>query len=137
MLKCRSFAAQDVLVPWHLADHHNRKPDRLPQDDTHTDGAVAEDDLEPDRPVAQAAATAEKASSAAPTPTAPRHGVRVDAVAGSGGGGGGGGSVVYQRYCHVYAEGELEELVERVDGLRLVESYYDRSNWCIVAEREG
>ncbi|CAM9734586.1 unnamed protein product, partial [Ectocarpus sp. 12 AP-2014] len=46
------------------------------------------------------------------------------------------GSVVYQRYCHVYAEGELEGLVERVDGLRLVESYYDRSNWCVVAERD-
>lgn len=66
----------------------------------------------------------------APTPTAPRHGVRVDGVAGTA------GSVVYQRYCHVYAEGELEGLVERVTGLRVVESYYDRSNWCIVAERE-
>lgn len=66
----------------------------------------------------------------APTPNAPRHGVRLDGLAG------GFGSVVYQRYCHVYVEGELEGLVERVRGLRLVESYYDRSNWCVVAERE-
>ncbi|CAM9142997.1 unnamed protein product [Laminaria digitata] len=66
----------------------------------------------------------------APTPSAPRHGVRIDGVAGAG------GSVVYQRYCHMYAEGELEGLVESVGGLRVVKSYYDRSNWCVVAERE-
>lgn len=69
-------------------------------------------------------------SVSAPTPYAPRHGVRIDAGAGPG------GSVVYQRYCHMYAEGELEGLVESVDGLRVVKSYYDRSNWCVVAERE-
>ena len=65
----------------------------------------------------------------APTPAAPRHGVRIDGVAGAG------GSVVYQRYCHMYAEGELEGLVNNVDGLHVVKSYYDRSNWCVVAER--
>lgn len=73
----------------------------------------------------------ERVSVPAPTPSAPRHGVRIDGVAG-----GAGGSVVYQRYCHVYAEGELEGLFEKVDGLRVVESYYDRSNWCVVAERD-
>lgn len=67
----------------------------------------------------------------APKPSQPKHGVRLDGVAGAG------GSVVYQRYCHVYVEGELEGLIERVEGLRLVESYYDRSNWCVVAEREA
>ena len=69
-------------------------------------------------------------SVSAPTPSVPRHGVRIDGVAGAG------VSVVYQRYCHMYAEGELKGLVESVDGLRVVESYYDRSNWCIVAERK-
>lgn len=154
----RSFAAQDVLVPWHLADHHTRKPDIRREDltitttTTNTNSMVAGDggvdntnDSKPDRPAAQdaggsgdgAPASTESVEAAgstsfAPTPAAPRHGVRVDAAAGSGG-----GSVVYQRYCHVYAEGELEALVQRVDGLRLIESYYDRSNWCVVAEREG
>lgn len=165
----RSFAAQDVLVPWHLADHHNkRKPDR-PTDDvttnTDTTNAAAEDgrggkpvtnSFEPDGTTApdfesssggglsapgEVSIEAAGASggdggagsaSCAPTPTAPRHGIRVDAADGSGG-----SSVVYQRYCHVYAEGELEGLVGRVDGMRLVDSYYDRSNWCVVAEREG
>lgn len=68
----------------------------------------------------------------APMPSLPpRHGVRVDPVAGAGN-----GSVVYQRYCHVYVEGELDQLVGKVEGLRLLASYYDRSNWCVLAERE-
>lgn len=161
----RSFAAQDVLVPWHLADHHNQSQGRS-KDDVDASSVIATDGSsrigddtiinnsgpeEDETPNAESsgAAPAERAdevigvghgsgnvergeaeSVSAPTPNAPRHGVRVDAVAGTG------GSVVYQRYCHVYAEGELEGLVERVDGLRLVESYYDRSNWCVVAERD-
>lgn len=177
---CRSFAAQDVLVPWHLADHHNqpqdnrrgkRDPDANAADTAEEGGGsggggdcgrgeAAADDLEPGQPKAEEAAEActggsstsqptAKATSAegggddgggggaggvssTPTPSAPRHGVRIEAGATPGGG----GSVVYQRYCHVYTEGELEGLVERVDGLRLVDSYYDRSNWCVVAERE-
>lgn len=154
-------------MPWHLADHHNRKQDGRNDDITTTTTItnMAGEDGEPDQPKIQdtkgssgsggeASAPTEgieddgassgggggggcgcggaESASSAPTPTAPRHGVRVDATDGSGA-----GSVVYQRYCHVYAEGELEGLVERVDGLRLVESYYDRSNWCAVAEREG
>ncbi|CAM9105094.1 unnamed protein product [Scytosiphon promiscuus] len=193
----RSFAAQDVLVPWHLADHHNQSQDqhqRKSRNDA-TDRTVVDDDdgsnvhsedsggrtndpdkhaanqsflndeapagqpkagdggrgTEPIAPTSTAGgrpgstesradgtaggctagvATTDNRCVSAPTPNAPRHGVRVDGLAGSA------GSVVYQRYCHVYAEGELEGLVERVDGLRLVESYYDRSNWCVVAERE-
>ncbi|CAM9560947.1 unnamed protein product [Ectocarpus fasciculatus] len=146
----RSFAAQDVLVPWHLADHHNRSQGRGTDDDgnrgnTMDDGKQSEEPTTAnsersgapalvkgaeDGVVAAGESTNHAGGVAAPTPTAPRHGVRVDGVAGTA------GSVVYQRYCHVYAEGELEGLVERVDGLRLVESYYDRSNWCVVAERE-
>lgn len=193
----RSFAAQDVLVPWHLADHHNQSQNqqkrRSSNDETDTsiggggssnvhsknsggrnnnldnDNAGASATLNDEVPVRQpetgfagrdkepsapaknigeglgqeeghedgAAASSEGRAArdnssgvVAPSPTAPRHGVRVDGLAGSA------GSVVYQRYCHVYAEGELERLVQRVNGLRLVESYYDRSNWCVVAERE-
>uniref|UniRef100_K3W7F8 Methyltransferase type 11 domain-containing protein n=1 Tax=Globisporangium ultimum (strain ATCC 200006 / CBS 805.95 / DAOM BR144) TaxID=431595 RepID=K3W7F8_GLOUD len=43
--------------------------------------------------------------------------------------------VVYQRYCHVYTEGELEELVACVPGLKVVETQYSRSNWCVTVER--
>ena len=47
-------------------------------------------------------------------------------------------TVVYQRYCHVYKEGELEALFERVSGCEVVASYFDFGNWCVevrVTER--
>jgi hypothetical protein len=66
--------------------------------------------------------------------------------------------VQFQRYCHVYREGELEELfrsqfiVAPAQGdrtaaaaateagneapeLRFVEHYYDRGNWCVVVQK--
>ena len=42
---------------------------------------------------------------------------------------------VLLRYYHVFEERELEELVEKVEGLVVVESYYDQGNWCSVLER--
>eukprot|EP00123_Amoebidium_parasiticum_P012113 comp21128_c0_seq1/m.28560 comp21128_c0_seq1/g.28560 ORF comp21128_c0_seq1/g.28560 comp21128_c0_seq1/m.28560 type:complete len:234 (-) comp21128_c0_seq1:406-1107(-) len=44
---------------------------------------------------------------------------------------------VFQRYYHLFAEGELEQLVQQVVGLRAVESGYDRDNWWVVAEKDG
>jgi hypothetical protein len=43
--------------------------------------------------------------------------------------------VTYQRFCHVYCEGELENLLSRVPNCRLIESGYDRSNWFICFEK--
>lgn len=43
--------------------------------------------------------------------------------------------IVYERYCHVYRKGELEELVQQVPGLRVVDAQYSRSNWCLRLER--
>ena len=42
---------------------------------------------------------------------------------------------VYQRYYHVFQEGELEQLIAKVEGLRLLASYYDQGNWCAEAEK--
>ncbi|CAJ1387454.1 unnamed protein product [Effrenium voratum] len=42
---------------------------------------------------------------------------------------------VCQRYCHVYREGELEELLQEVPELELVSSYFDTGNWCAIAKR--
>ena len=40
-------------------------------------------------------------------------------------------SVVYQRYCHVYTEGELPKLFDALASWCVVEaSYYDHGNWC-------
>lgn len=43
--------------------------------------------------------------------------------------------VVYERYCHVYREGELEELIAQIPGLRVEATEYSRSNWCIRIAR--
>ena len=45
---------------------------------------------------------------------------------------------VYQRYCHVYREGELEALMCSAGEpacLRVDETYYDAGNWCVVATK--
>lgn len=44
-------------------------------------------------------------------------------------------NTVYQRFCHVYCEGELENLANRVPGCRVLESGYDKSNWYICFEK--
>ena len=36
----------------------------------------------------------------------------------------------WKRFYHVFEAGELEGLIEEVDQLKLVESYYDQGNWC-------
>ena len=38
----------------------------------------------------------------------------------------------YHRYYHVFEEGELENLIQSVDGLTIERSYYDQGNWCAV-----
>ena len=49
------------------------------------------------------------------------------------------GGDTFQRYYHVFVQGELEELVGEVDldGFRFAvkRNYYDRSNWAVVLEK--
>ncbi|GAB6020061.1 hypothetical protein CHUAL_002800 [Chamberlinius hualienensis] len=46
------------------------------------------------------------------------------------------GSTTHHRYYHVFREGELDYLIENyVENLHIISSYYDHSNWCIVAEK--
>ena len=40
-------------------------------------------------------------------------------------------AMVFQRYCHVYMEGELEELAAKVPFAAVVDCFYDHANWCI------
>ncbi|GFQ02807.1 alkylated DNA repair protein alkb homolog 8 [Phtheirospermum japonicum] len=44
-------------------------------------------------------------------------------------------AVVYDRYYHVFGEGELERLVCGVDGAVIVDRFYDKSNWCIILKK--
>lgn len=44
-------------------------------------------------------------------------------------------NVVFQRFCHVYKEGELESLINKIPNCRVVESGFDKSNWFIMIEK--
>lgn len=41
---------------------------------------------------------------------------------------------VFQRFYHVFVQGELEQLVQAA-GLQVHRSYYDHSNWCVVCRK--
>lgn len=43
--------------------------------------------------------------------------------------------VVVQRFCHMFKQGEIEELVAIAGGAEVEESYYDESNWAVVLRR--
>lgn len=45
------------------------------------------------------------------------------------------GAVVYNRYYHVFSEGELERLVSGMDNAVIVDQFFDKSNWCIILEK--
>lgn len=45
------------------------------------------------------------------------------------------GAVVYNRYYHVFCDGELERLASDIDNAVVVDRFFDKSNWCIVLQR--
>ncbi|NWR72590.1 ALKB8 protein, partial [Centropus unirufus] len=44
-------------------------------------------------------------------------------------------SSVFHRYYHVFCEGELEAVCRSLDCVRVLKSYYDQGNWCVVLEK--
>ena len=46
------------------------------------------------------------------------------------------GLVVFQRYCHLYRQGELEELVDQVPQVKLLESGYETGNYFVIIEKK-
>ena len=41
-------------------------------------------------------------------------------------------AVVFSRYYHVYEQFELDQLVQSVPEAEVLESFYDKDNWCVV-----
>lgn len=96
----------DYMVPWHLPFHKAA-------------GLVNRQ---------QAAVEQSSNGSVAQTAAAAGvEGVRVDEAK---------GAVVLQRYYHLFEQGELEGLVQQVPGLQVVDSFYDRSNWCVMFQKD-
>mmetsp|Transcript_1470 Transcript_1470/g.1684 ORF Transcript_1470/g.1684 Transcript_1470/m.1684 type:complete len:139 (+) Transcript_1470:2-418(+) len=44
------------------------------------------------------------------------------------------GLVVFQRYCHMYREGEMEDLASKIEGTKIIESGYESGNHFILLE---
>ncbi|XP_030896442.1 alkylated DNA repair protein alkB homolog 8 [Leptonychotes weddellii] len=42
---------------------------------------------------------------------------------------------VFRRYYHVFCAGELEEACRSLSHVRLLQSYYDQGNWCVVLQK--
>lgn len=45
------------------------------------------------------------------------------------------GAVVFSRYYHVFEQFELDHLVQQVPQAEVLESFYDKDNWCVVVGR--
>nr|XP_003923799.2 alkylated DNA repair protein alkB homolog 8 [Saimiri boliviensis boliviensis] len=44
-------------------------------------------------------------------------------------------SPVFHRYYHVFREGELEAACRTVSDVRVLQSYYDQGNWCVILQK--
>lgn len=41
----------------------------------------------------------------------------------------------FLRFYHVFEEGELEKLCGEIADIRILKSYYDQGNWCVIFEK--
>jgi len=44
--------------------------------------------------------------------------------------------MIYKRFYHLFVEGELEELVSELEGVKIVHSFRDNENWGIILQRQ-
>ena len=108
----RRFESQDVLVPWHLK---KKKTEAKAEEDKQLENINGK------RQNKRAKIHSDLATKTYPTADDSRHKDQ--------------NHEVFQRYCHVYKKGDLESLVKEVPSLKIVKTYFDCSNWAIIAER--
>ncbi|PRW57369.1 alkylated DNA repair alkB-like protein 8 [Chlorella sorokiniana] len=113
-------ASGDYFVPWHLPFHRAEAAAAARAAGGGAAAAALGQGSKQDS--ASAAAAAGAAGAAAPAAATPR----LDSSK---------GAVVFQRYYHLFERGELEGLVAQLPGAALVDSFYDKDNWCAVFER--
>jgi len=43
---------------------------------------------------------------------------------------------VYQRYYHVFYQGELEDIIKKTgDNVEIEKSFFDHANWCCIIKK--
>ena len=45
------------------------------------------------------------------------------------------GYTTFQRYYHVFKEGELGALFAKVGGIKVIDEFYDHENWCVLVQK--
>lgn len=120
------FAGQDVLVPWHYRTPTVRKSARGGQA---TGNASRVGDTAEGFGALTATASSDATSQSPATSEAPA------ATANGGNESWTDTPTVRQRYCHVYRDGELQELLAEVPELEMQDCYFDTGNWCAIARR--
>ena len=46
------------------------------------------------------------------------------------------GYQTFQRYYHVFREGELSRLFSGLEGVEVLDEFYDHENWCVLAKKK-
>mmetsp|Transcript_31613 Transcript_31613/g.32197 ORF Transcript_31613/g.32197 Transcript_31613/m.32197 type:complete len:275 (-) Transcript_31613:78-902(-) len=104
----RVFLSQDVLVPWHLQTHWEREREREGENNGERD-KEREEDKDCGR---------EKKNENEEKKERDEEGRRV-----------------FQRYCHVYTEGEIEGICDRIVECEVIERGWDRGNWFVCLKK--
>ena len=123
----------DYMVPWHLPFHRleaaavaartvaaaGSPADSAVHGENATAGRVASDSAD---------CIGSGGSSVSGGDAAGKPFTRIDAVK---------KTIVFERYYHLFRRGELEGLAAEVPGTSVVDAFYDKSNWCIVLQRDA
>jgi len=137
--KGKQFASQDVFVPWHLHDCFEKgektKAETKLAKESGEEGEEEEkkkNEKTEDSAVFKAKEeTGNYQTSNEPLPiTSENLGDGPEAVKNEAK-----NATVYKRYYHVFVQSELENLLRQVKELEIIESYYDRDNWCVKLKK--
>jgi alkylated DNA repair dioxygenase AlkB/SAM-dependent methyltransferase len=117
----RKFASEDVYVPFNVQPKYlslNNEDKELPADDT-----AGTDAMDVDKQTATTSVKNGGNQSTAQAYSKAFQNAEYDDTK---------GLVVFKRYCHLYRQGEMEELVSQVENVELLESGFESGNHFVI-----
>jgi alkylated DNA repair protein alkB homolog 8 len=114
----RTFLTHDVMVPWRLSEGKTTRKQKAGEEGARDDRGADGVDLAASTSSAVSTSTSFATTSASSLPSAAAP------------------TLTLQRFCHLYVRGELDEDVRvAAPDLHIVESWYDRGNWCVIVRK--
>jgi tRNA (uracil-5-)-methyltransferase TRM9 len=120
----RRFETQDVLVPWHLKKEKQSKEEEEYNGENEPKRARVEKKVQGNSDNSSGSSTDTTTTSSGRKSASSQKNAKETKP-----------HKVYQRYCHVYREGDLEKIVQETKHLEVVRTYFDCSNWAIVCRK--